>query len=103
MPMPSLQTHLGPSVNIGVAITSAPEPPAGTEDTQERILLGSALPELPEPQRTCRPGRKLPKLVTLQQWISAKQRPREAITLMTQLSADRYVVFQIHSSLHFFC
>jgi hypothetical protein len=85
----SLQTHLGPSISTGVAISAVPDPPAGTEDTQERILLGSALPALPEPQRPCRPGRKLPKLVTLQQWISAKQRPREAITLMTQLSADR--------------
>ena len=84
-----LQTHLGPTVSMGVAIASTPAPPAGTEDTQERILLGSAHLELPEPQRPCRPGRKLPKLVTLQQWISAKQRPRESITLMTQLSADR--------------
>ncbi|KAG7673128.1 hypothetical protein Ndes2526B_g05297 [Nannochloris sp. 'desiccata'] len=86
---PMLWTHIGPSVKLGVAITAAPDVPAATEDTQERILLGSALPELPEPQRPCRPGRKLPKLVPLQQWISAKQRPREAITLMTQLSADR--------------
>jgi hypothetical protein len=76
-------------VKLGVDITAPPDVPAATEDTQERILLGSTLPELPEPQRPCRPGRKLPKLVPLQQWISAKQRPREAITLMTQLSADR--------------
>ncbi len=85
-----MQTHLAPVASTGVAINAVPDPPAAaTEDTQERILLGSALPELPEPQRPCRPGRKLPKLVALQQWISAKQRPREAITLMTQLSADR--------------
>jgi hypothetical protein len=70
-------------------IQAAPVSSADTEDTQERMLLGTAVPELPEPRRPCHSGRKLPKLVTLQQWISAKQRPRESITLLTQLSADR--------------
>lgn len=68
---------------------AAPDAPAAPEDTRKRILLGSGLPKLPEPQRPCRSGRDLPKLMALQEWISAKQRPRESITLMTQLSADR--------------
>lgn len=63
------------------------------------MLLAKALPELPEPRRACISGTDLPKLVTLQQWISAKQRPRESITLMTQLSADRYAVISLHHHL----
>ena len=48
----------------------------------------------PEPPRPCKPPSlhtELPKLVTVQQWLSAKAVPREAITIITQLSADRCV------------
>ena len=72
------------------AIQAPPVSSVDSKDTAERMLLGTVVPELPESRRPCRSGRKLPKLVTLQQWISAKQRPRESITLLTQLSADRY-------------
>jgi hypothetical protein len=67
------------------------------------MLLDSALPAAldgaggdaaPEPPRPCKPPSlhtELPKLVTVQQWFSAKAVPREAITIITQLSADRCV------------
>jgi hypothetical protein len=71
----------------------------GGEDAAERMLLDAALPAAlgadaaaPEPPRPCKPPSlhtELPKLVTVQQWLSAKTIPREAITIITQLSADR--------------
>jgi hypothetical protein len=61
----------------------------GTEKGPSRKLIGDT-PELPEPERECAPGGKgLPKLVLVQEWRSKQHRPRESVTLMTQLSADR--------------
>ena len=53
-----------------------------------RKLIGS-VPRIPEPKRECKQGMELPKLVLVQEWKTKKERPRESITLMTQLSADR--------------
>lgn len=47
------------------------------------------------PERTCRPSKgNLPNLVVIQEWRSAKRRPRESITLMTQLSVDRIAMLE---------
>ena len=86
-----LSTRWSPQIAfIAKKDASSTPTPAESEDSQERILLANALPDLPEPRRQCTSGTDLPKLVTIQHWLSAKQRPRESITLMTQLSADRY-------------
>lgn len=44
-----------------------------------------------EAHRRCQAGNKsdLPNLVTLKQWASSKSRPRESISILTHLSADR--------------
>ena len=62
---------------------------AESETGEQRMLLGKGALELPEPRRPCKTEDDLPKLVTVQQWTSSKTWPRESITLMTQLSADR--------------
>lgn len=60
----------------------------GTEKVATRKLIGS-IPDLPEASRPCSRGKDLPKLVQVQEWRSKRERPRESITLMTHLSADR--------------
>ena len=81
----------GPSLgSYGLtAIKLAPDHPGSELDNERRLMEEGGFLEHPEPHRLCAYGKKLPKLVQLQQWISVKQRPRESITLMTQLSADR--------------
>ena len=44
------------------------------------------------PDRECEFDDDVPELVSIQTWRTEKQSPRESITLMTQLSDDRYVV-----------
>jgi hypothetical protein len=44
--------------------------------------------------RRCRPGDDLPVLVSVHEWRSRKVVPREAVTLVTQLSADRIFMLQ---------
>jgi len=63
----------------------------GQTEKVSRKLIGT-IPKPQEPQRECKTGEELPKLVTVQEWVSKRERPRESITLMTQLSADRYVI-----------
>ena len=58
-----------------------------TEKVARRLM--DSMPVESVPGRPCKRGEDLPKLVLVQQWNSKKQRPRESITLMTQLSADR--------------
>ena len=61
--------------------------PGGSEKVARKLI--DSTPVEPEVQRTCKRGQDLPKLVLVQEWRTSKQRPRESITLMTQLSADR--------------
>ena len=60
-------------------------------NTRDRNTYSVSSPSLVEFQRTCKAGNEeeVPKLKTLEQWISSKARPRESVTLLTQLSADR--------------
>ncbi|KAG7673694.1 putative LARGE xylosyl- and glucuronyltransferase 2 [Nannochloris sp. 'desiccata'] len=65
--------------------------PPGTEKS-ERKLMGS-VPVGPG-DRSCRRANikeedELPNLVSVQKWTSSKERPRESISLVTQLSMDR--------------
>jgi len=47
------------------------------------------------PERTCRPANgNLPKLVLIHEWRSKKKRPRESVTLVTQLSVDRIAMLE---------
>ena len=62
---------------------------AGQTEKVTRKLIDN-MPQNVDPHRSCKKGGKdLPKLVLVQEWRTKKQRPRESITLMTQLSADR--------------
>ena len=62
---------------------------AGQGEKVARKLIDT-MPQNVDPHRSCKKGGKdLPKLVLVQEWRTKKQRPRESITLMTQLSADR--------------
>ena len=64
---------------------------------QTRSLLqvddGGNITDLPHDREIERPecefDDSVPSLVSVQTWRSKKQRPRESITLMTQLSEDR--------------
>lgn len=63
-----------------------------TSEKSERKLMGSI--PLGPGNRACRsPSEKedteIPTLVSIQRWKSAKERPRESISLVTQLSMDR--------------
>jgi len=62
---------------------------AGQGEKFPRKLIDN-MPQNVDPHRSCKKGGEdLPKLVLVQEWRTKKQRPRESITLMTQLSADR--------------
>ncbi len=62
--------------------------PGQTEKVSRKLIDTMQVPE--EPRRACkRGGNDLPNLVLVQEWRTKKQRPKESITLMTQLSADR--------------
>jgi hypothetical protein len=62
---------------------------AGQGEKVPRKLIDT-MPQNVDPHRSCKKGGEdLPKLVLVQEWRTKKQRPRESITLMTQLSADR--------------
>jgi len=82
------QTQWDPRKTVAAAVLAARVSPSDSETGDQRMLLGDTL-LLPEPERPCRYEDNLPKLVTVQEWTSSKVRPRESISLLTQLSADR--------------
>jgi hypothetical protein len=75
--------------NIDNASSAYAKVEAGQGEKVPRKLIDN-MPQNVDPHRSCKKGGKdLPKLVLVQEWRTKKQRPRESITLMTQLSADR--------------
>ena len=81
--------NTGSSARHGSSGASSLQINAGEGEKVPRKLIDTVEP-IGDPLRSCkRGGKDLPNLVLVQEWTTKKQRPRESITLMTQLSADR--------------
>lgn len=79
----------GSAASHGNSAKSGVQVEVGQGEKVPRMLLDTSQP-IGDPLRSCkRGGKDLPNLVLVQEWQTKKQRPRESITLMTQLSADR--------------
>jgi hypothetical protein len=81
------------AVNLSApsTVTTTAHRPGGENNEQRSLLDTPSQLTLAEPRRSCRSGdrRLLPKLITIERWLSTKTRPRESISMLTQLSADR--------------
>lgn len=72
--------------------TQTSSTPAPSQEKAEAEDLPVNITALPEPRRPCletEESKDLPWLLSLRRWESSIEQPRESITLMTQLSADR--------------
>ena len=58
-------------------------------ETPENVTQEETANKPPPPDVACYYDENVPQLVSVQTWRSKKKRPRESITLMTQLSDDR--------------
>jgi Glycosyl-transferase for dystroglycan len=88
------QQPLTPAVQFTTTTTTATYTAAAERPQEVRTLIGTPLKEMPAPDRDCQPSVDLPKLVTLRLWRSTRPPIREAITILTQLSADRLTMLE---------